>query len=161
MLLDRIFGMLAAIAFVAGAIGHFELLIGRQAEANVLDIPYGVFLASLLAAVVYLVAYVGRRDHLEYNDDGELALGPLMKRLPGWARMITVAATVYTVVLMALFVYWLVSDRPLYTGNLQDLAATEQRIRANAIVLAITAGFANLSFLIASYLLLRPRADAS
>lgn len=155
MFLDRIFGMLAAIAFVAGAIGHLELLVGLQADANMFDIPLGPFLASLLAAVLYLVAYVGRRDHLEYNDDGELALGPLVKKLPGWARTLTVAMLVYAAVLLALFVYWLISDRPLYTGNLQELAATEQRIRTNAIILATTAAFANLSFVIAAYLLLR------
>ncbi len=159
MLLDRIFGVLAVVAFVTGAAGHLELLLGWQTEPKMFDVPLVIFWWLAITVCFYVVGFVGKRDQLEYTDDG-LALWPLTDGLPKWVKAITIVVLAYTLLLGALVAYWSFAERPLYVGTLQDLAATEHRIRANGILLTAISAFTGTSFLFAAYLLLKPQVDA-
>lgn len=143
MLLDRIFGIIAAVAFVFGAIGHVELFTGLQPEPKPFEPPLATFGISCMIAFAYVFMHVGPRDNLPY-ENGELDLLAMVGKLPAWAIVVSAILGVYAIGLVVISIF------PSDTVNLMPSA-----FRAQPIIISVSAAFTAISFVMAAYCLLR------
>jgi hypothetical protein len=86
MFLDRVFGVIAAFAFLLGLVCQVGWLID-VVEPSLLYQLTAIFFALSIPTFLYLVLYVGKRDGLAYTLQGELDFRTVQATLPAWARV--------------------------------------------------------------------------
>jgi len=161
MFLERIFGMVAAAAFVLGSIGHIELLASREFE--LFRSPLAPAFLLYMAAFLYVFALAGKRSDLQY-ENGELLILPMVATLPAWAKVLSAILLTYG---SGLCIFSLLANGTLEllpsgqhalrddNGALRTISLIEYRYRTNAIILSVDAVFTAFSFVIATYCLVR------
>jgi hypothetical protein len=123
MFFDRVFALIAAAGFAFGA-GDHVLWLGFGADAKAtIDLKTASLLLSS-TVLIYMVAYVGKRDGHAYDQKNELLLQPLMRTLPVWVGFVTYGLMVYAGGLLMLGL----ADLILESGRAAPLCAVREHI---------------------------------
>lgn len=88
MFLDRVFGVMAALAFLLGLGCQVGWLID-VVEPSLLYQLTAILFALAIPTLSYFVLYVGKRDGFGYSLQGELDLRTVQATLPAWARVLS------------------------------------------------------------------------
>lgn len=157
MILDRILGTLSAAGALAGLAIAPSILLGN---ANQWDLPLLAFFAASLVPLVYVVAYAGRRDSLEYAPlTGELEFRSVLRALPAWVRAITIVLLILGgVLIVASLLPWATKASCVSeaTTNTPPEAAC---VSWNIFLAGLVTTFTGLAFADTAYLLRKRRAS--
>lgn len=154
MLLDRLFGVAGAAAFLLGLVCQAGWQIDLVEPSRLYQLT-GIFVALAFAVFFYFLLYVGKRDGFPYTLQGELDLGHVFAMLPGWARVVSywlfgIAAAFMAAMLVAIVRPDLLPEGRCLPGT-GDLP--EDCLFANLVISTMIATFGALSFVDAVYLL--------
>jgi hypothetical protein len=148
MILDRVFGLIAAVAFALGVIVQVELLSdAREADFD----PRSVTSFALaLIAIIYVSFRVERKYGLRDPIDESVEFGAMAFSLPNWAIAVSIILSWY----VALLAFGVHPSGPL-ASLLDDRAVVPERLSANGIFVVAGALLTTCSFITAVFLLIR------
>jgi len=151
MILDRFFGLIAAVAFALGIIVQIDLLTSPQQFD-----PFNPLLLTYAALVVIAIGYITLRAERKHGlidpADESIDMVEVAYSLPGWARAMS-----FLLVLYAVFLYLVVGNAtdPGLLTPLDQESVLRKSLVVNGMPALIASAFLFSSFVIAIYLLVR------
>lgn len=149
MILDRIFGLIAAAAFALGIAAQWELL-NRAKQWD----PFDPRLITLFALAVIAVGYITLRAERKYGlidpSDESVDLVEVAFSLPRWAIAVSAVLTSHLVLLIIG-----VREPSLLAQLPPELSILRPSLQANDLIATLVAFFTLESFVIAAYFLIR------
>lgn len=149
MIVDRIFGLIAAAAFAAGIIAQAELLLSTDPK-NPLEPLFVVLFTLAVVAYGYATLRAARREGLVDPADESLDLVEVTFSLPRWV----IAAAAVLAAYIVLLVVGAHNARPPAQWP-DDLALLRQSLNANGMLALFSAVLTLTSFVIAAFFLIR------
>lgn len=151
MILHRIFGLIAAVAFALGIVVQVELL-GNAHQPDPFDPLLLTYAALVVIAIGYVTLRAERKHGLIDPYDDSIDIIEVAYSLPTWARAVSFMIVCYIVLLY--LVAYNATDPGLLTPLPKD-SVLRQSLPANGLAALVAALFVFSSFVIAIYLLVR------
>lgn len=152
MILDRIFGLIAAAAFALGIAVQVELL-SRALQPDPFDPLLVTYAALALTAMGYITLRAERKYGLIDPYDDSVDIIEVAYSLPTWARVVSFILAAYIALLYV--VIYNVTGTGLLAELPEELAVLRTSLPANGLAALFAALFVFSSFVIAIYLLVR------
>lgn len=149
MILDRIFGLIAAAAFALGIVIQWELLSHAE-QRDPFDPRFVTLFALATIATGYITLRAERRYGLIDPSDESVDLVEVAFSLPTWALATGVILTSHLVLLVIA-----VRDPSLLAQLPSELSILRLSLQANGVITVLVALFTSESFVVATYFLVR------
>lgn len=149
MIVDRIFGVIAAAGFALGVVGHVELLRSAS-QRDPLEPLFVTVIALTVIAYGYATLRAERREGLIDAADESLDLVEVAFSLPRWVIAVSAVFAGYIALLIVC-----VHNANLLAHWPDELSLVRQGLKANGLFAAFVAALTLASFIVAAFFLIR------
>lgn len=154
MILDRIFGLIATVAFALGIVVQVELL-SRALQPDPFDPLLVTYAALALTAIGYITLRADRKYGLIDPYDDSIDIVEVAYSLPTWARAVCFILAAYIALVFVGMVDAKFRNIGLLSRLPDELSVLQQSLPANGGIALFAALFLLTSFIIAAYHLVR------